>query len=305
MLLYMLFDKLCCTCIHTVTSCISLFPLDTTSPPPLGSQENPAQSCADIPSTQQDGMYYVTNSTNSSVEVYCDTDRSQCSCNTGGFMRVADFHASTDDCPDGFQLLERNSAPTRLCRRNSNTPVCRSVIYPTHGVEYSRVCGRIIGYQWGKPNAFDTSVTASIDEDYLDGFSLTHGSSPRSHIWSFAASTQDNAGLNSGCPCTTNSVNYPSFVGEDYFCESGRDVGGQVDDSDANQPFQHHHDALWNGRGCSGIATSCCDRGSVFCKTFTTPTTDDIELRLCLDDPQSNNDNAEDIRLERVEIYVQ
>lgn len=220
-------------------------------------------------------------------------------------MRVANFHASTDDCPDGFELKERNSQPTRLCKRNSSSPFCRSVIYPTHGVEYSRVCGRIVGYQWGRPNAFDVNEAASIDEDYLDGFSLTHGSSPRSHIWSFAASRHDTAGENGGsaCPCSSPVVNYPSFVGEDYFCESGRDVG-----NDGNNPFKHHSDPLWDGQGCNDVATPCCTRGSMFCKTFTTPTTDDIELRLCLDNQRPSNNPSgddEDIRLELVEIYVQ
>ena len=59
----------------------------------------------------------------------------------------------------------------------------------------------------------------------MDGVSLTHGS-PRQHIWTFAAalSRQVSTSHPNYCPCITSAQGNepPDFVGEDYFCDSGR-----------------------------------------------------------------------------------
>ncbi len=41
-------------------------------------------------------------------------------------------------------------------------------------------------YLVGSPDAFHGPMS-SIDESYVDGLSITHGS-PRQHVWTFAAS---------------------------------------------------------------------------------------------------------------------
>ena len=89
-------------------------------------------------------------------------------------------------------------------------------------IGYTRVCGRIIGYQIGHTNAFYTQQS-NINLDYVDGVSvsLTHGS-PRQHIWTFAAAQSENdTDPESNCPCNMNSgadpMNRPAFVGSDYF----------------------------------------------------------------------------------------
>ena len=53
---------------------------------------------------------------------------------------------------------------------------------------YSRVCSRIEGLATISYDAFFFRPIGGgpIDEAYLDGISVTHGS-PRQHIWSFAA----------------------------------------------------------------------------------------------------------------------
>ena len=73
-----------------------------------------------------------------------------------------------------------------------------------NGVKYSRVCGKIIGYQYYTTNAFtlyyrDRSLT--VDDNYVDGVSLTHGQRPRKHIWTFAAAIEENRSGASACPC--------------------------------------------------------------------------------------------------------
>ena len=176
-------------------------PITTQSPPLEGSFENPASSCSDIPQNSPSGEYWIkNNSTNSPVQVYCDMNRT-CSCNniTGGWMRVASLDMSdpNQQCPDGFELM---TSPIRTCiRPRSNSSVraeqsgCVSTTYPTNGVEYSHVCGKIVGYQYGPTAAFESYIFNleygnTIDEQYVTGVSLTHGQSPREHIWTFQAS---------------------------------------------------------------------------------------------------------------------
>ena len=103
-----------------------------------------------------------------------------------------------------------------------------------------------------------------------------------------------------GCPCFNKPLhsqqNPPNFVGDDYFCNFGNN-DTNITAFDAfflNNP-------LWDGEGCEGENT-CCQFNNPpwFCKTLPQPTTDDIELRLCLDEGTGN----EDIPIEIIQIYI-
>ena len=39
----------------------------------------------------------------------------------------------------------------------------------------SKVCGRVNAYQVGSPNSVSSNHTVSVDDLYVDGVSLTHG----------------------------------------------------------------------------------------------------------------------------------
>ncbi len=68
--------------------------------------------------------------------------------------------------------------------------VCSSVMFPVGGVQYRQVCGRAIGYWLGLNYAFwgyHTGGRRTVDVAYVDGLSVTHGQSPRTHIWTFAS----------------------------------------------------------------------------------------------------------------------
>ena len=73
-------------------------------------------------------------------------------------------------------------------------------MFPTQGVQYFQVCGRIIGYQLGQPEAF--YLGRELNQRYVDGVSLTYGS-PRQHIWTFANALDEYPHrYNLKCPCT-------------------------------------------------------------------------------------------------------
>ena len=81
---------------------------------------------------------------------------------------------------------------------------------------------------------------------YVEGVILTHGTSPRTHIWTFVAAIDEVSGYyQEKCPCSnvdlTQTAPIPPWVGNDYFCDSGtRNVN-----SDWNR-FQPE-DPLWDG----------------------------------------------------------
>ena len=211
-------------------------------------------------------------------------------------MRVADIDMTrpNENCPAGFRKV--TSSGKTMCGGQSSS--CISTTFSSHGIEYSRVCGRINGYQYYTTHAFKNYISSrgSIDSAFVDGIVLTHGS-PRQHIWTFAAGyTQYDIG-SSGCPCNSDSYSYslPPYVGNDYFCDSGHRYN--------TRPPQNYltNDPLWDGAGC--VSGSCCTFNSPpwFCKTLPHHTTDNIELRLCLDEVLTN----EDVLFEAVELYVQ
>ena len=192
------------------------------------------------------------------------------------------------------------TSPRRSCGRPGPAG-CVSTTFPVHGVEYSRVCGKIIGYQSSTPDAFENYFThrqTRIDGQYVDGVSLTYGRSPRKHIWTFAAALDEVRSSHFVCPCTRPDLTYtgrvPPFIGQDYFCETGS--------RNRYQYIFYSEDPLWDGQGC-GAQSTCCSFNNPpwFCKELPQSTRDDIELRLCANYPTSN----EDIPLEVVEIYVQ
>ena len=278
--------------------------LSTTSSPAIGSLENPANSCRDIPQGWSSGNYWIQSSgTGSPVLVFCDTDTRNCRCGTSqGWMRVVnlDMTDPSQQCPDGLRFVSRATPPQRTCGRFTNVGNgCASTVFPVHGVIYSHVCGRVIGYQDGSVDAFRQYAVdppQTIDSVYFDGVVLTHGQSPRQHIWTFAAAIGEQVIRPGNCPCIlpdhAEEGDVPPFIGQDYFCDTGN-RGGIVHAFFSEDP-------LWDGQGCRSDST-CCEFNNPpwFCKQLPQPTTNDIELRICA------NLQDEDIPVEIIEIYVQ
>ena len=167
------------------------------------------------------------------------------------------------------------------------------------GIKYNQVCGKIIAYQDKTPDAFFPASThqLTIDQSYVDGISLTHGHSPRKHIWTFA-SALDEVGTypQNICPCINvhqTSPQPPSFIGNDYFCDTGS--------THHYQYIFHGDDPLWDGAGC-GPANTCCSLNNPpwFYKHLSTTTQDNIEMRMCED----SNTADEDTPIEIIELYV-
>lgn len=225
-------------------------------------------------------------------------------CGGPGWKRVAHLN-STQGCPTPLRPYSENG--TTLCRRQeSEGGSCDSVTFDTQGMQYSRVCGKVVGYQFGETVAFlnfnEENPNVTIEENYVSGIAVTHGGPRnRQHVWTFAAATAEVGRGPWVCPCGTTrhnqnlqTVQVPPFVGEDYFCEAGTTLyqGEKL----------YADDPLWDGRGCSRHST-CCTHNSPpwFNVDLPSATTDDIEVRLCAHAGTA----YEDTLIETVELYVQ
>ena len=274
-------------------------------------------SCQEIKDKQPNspsGVYLLATTNNGSVKVYCNMEEL---CGSGGgWTRLAylDMTDSTENCPSGFRLYQ--SGGVRACGRANNTDFsCQSVTFPSNGISYSQVCGRVVGYQYASPDAVQHGEWRNpqqyiggtdpkhndINSAYVDGVSITRGS-PRQHVWTLMAGLQGSSTFIDGrynCPCSSGSLQGPyvqSFIGNDYYCESGA--------STSWSKILYTSDPLWDGQGSGTLETACFSVPGLpwFHRDYgNTNTTDYLELRVCGD--QETDD--EDVPVGYYEIYVQ
>ena len=250
--------------------------------------------------------YYIIGGISGPLYVYCNMEE-MCS-SGGGWTRLAylDISDPTQNCPSGFRLYQ--SEGVRACgRATSIEGSCVSVQFPSNGISYSQVCGRVVGYQFGSTDAVTQryygaeAYHKNINSYYVDGVSITRGS-PRQHVWTLMAglneaTTNANDNGHYNCPCskvTTQNSTLQSFIGNDYFCESGN-------------PYIYQHklytsDPLWDGKGCGSLEGDCCTAPGLpwFNKVLNTTTTDYLELRVCGDEGTA----SEDTPVSFYELYV-
>ena len=252
-------------------------------------------------SSTRDNISQVVVNLNKIMNYLLYYDQGRPNCGAGLWYRVAFLNMSdpSQQCPSAWRLVTTNGV--RACGRPvSLESSCNGTLYSATS-EYQRVCGRVIGYQDKSPDGFShLGESGSINESYLDGVSITYGQ-PRNHIWSYVAGVTERSALHSGnnCPCSTAAGSGPqSFVGENYYCESGNS-------NDINRTYIfgsfYSADKLWDGKQCEG--TCCTDSKSPpwFSVHLPNPTTESIEVRICGNEATSN----EDTPIELLEIYVQ
>ena len=223
----------------------------------------------------------------------------QLDCGAGEWHRIAFFNMTDplQQCPSAWR--EYNTSGVRACGRPFATEgSCAGTQYSaTH--QYSRVCGRVIGYQVASPDGFASveSHDQNMEQMHIDGVSITHGVSDH-HIWSYIAGVTETSSLHtkSNCPCSTEQGMGPaSFIGENYYCESGNPTDNWIN----NQFFDE--DRLWDGQQCEDTCCTGTNSPPWFSVQLTAPTTDNIEVHICGDEFTDN----EDTPIELLEIYVQ
>ena len=255
-------------------------------------------SCADIKdhwSHSPSGYYTIATSNGDTTTVYCHMEE-LCK-NEGPWTRIAYLNMSdpTHQCPPRFGLYTSSNGVRACGRPSGSSDGCQAQVYfspPSKG--YKEVCGKVIGYQYYSTDAFYFQAGHTIDSHYVDGISLTYGSSPRKHIWTFASGLLDNAPALYNCPCSSGSPqSVPSFVGNDYFCESGNS------DTTVTKTL-YTSDPLWDGDGCGSLEEDCCNASGLpwFHKVLTSSSTEALEMRICA------TSSPEDSPVASYEIFV-
>uniref|UniRef100_A0A1X7U4U5 Fibrinogen C-terminal domain-containing protein n=1 Tax=Amphimedon queenslandica TaxID=400682 RepID=A0A1X7U4U5_AMPQE len=251
-------------------------------------------SCADIKSAlpnSPSGWYHV-NSRN----IYCNMDEL---CGSGGgWTRIGylDMTDATQSCPG--TLAQLTYGGVRYCRRAGSTyGSCSSTTFSPNGLYYSQVCGRVTAFQYAHTDAVSPARgNHGINSWYVDGISITRGN-PREHVWTLMSALFDNVlSSTDSCPCATGStIPSPSFVGNNYYCESGN----------PNNWYQNYlmypNDPLWDGQNCAPLESPCCTNPNLpwFHRTLNS-TNDFIELRVCGNERPYN----EDTPISFYEMYI-
>ena len=244
------------------------------------------------------GVYEIGTDSKNMSFIYCALENSTYCNVTGPWVKLASWNLSESgsSCPSGLQLFV-NGTVSACGIQEGVSSVCPSLPLFSSPVSYTQVCGRMRGYQKGSTDAFWNPHGSTIDGFYVDGVSITQGS-PRQHIWTYAIGLQESIPYDypNQCPCVLGStVSPPSFVGSDYFCESGCPAHW-------DETTFHAADPLWDGEGCGALEADCCAAPGQpwFHKVLDAPTTDYIEMRLCIDESTSN----ENVLISSYDIYV-
>ena len=218
-------------------------------------------------------------------------------CGGSGWKRVAFLNMTESDetCPEQWRLYDRDNV-TACGRQASTAASCDSVRFTANGHAFRKVCGRVSAYQHASPDAhygdyFSHMSENEINEPYLDGVSITVGT-PRVHIWSFYGAVNNDYCCDPGLFPNTLF----SFIGSNYFC----DTSNPNNDGWRNAFFTDH--LLWDGVAQCSSSSTCCapSAGPWFTTTLSSPSTSDIEVRICGDEGTVN----EDTPIELLEIYV-
>ena len=111
--------------------------------------------------------------------IICSNETQQ-HCGSGLWYRVASLNMSdpSQQCPSTWREYNTSGHGVRACGRPFNLEgSCAVTDYSHVGRQYSRVCGRLIGYQIGSPDGFTSSETRSIRDSEIfivDGISIIH-----------------------------------------------------------------------------------------------------------------------------------
>ena len=268
-------------------------------------QSSPGKSCSDIyqinkASRGVSGLYWI-NTTSGLQQVNCDMEL-ECGGHKGGWTTIVNLDISRGDAcpPEWTKITTPGDLPKVVCRSGNDNGGCFSAIFTTYNITFNKICGQFKGYMKGVPDAFFSTkhITKSINDHYVDGYSITLGN-PRKHVWTYTAGMSDDGPSNYGdynCPCAAPPGHPPpAFVGDHYYCESGN--------TGAYEDAYFTSDVLWDGYGCYHADNNCCTNPDMpwFFRQFSRSMSDYLEVRNCQRAPFSNGD----ILVEIIELYVQ
>ncbi len=212
------------------------------------------------------GNYILRSSTGALRNVYCDMNNTFGGYSKG-WMRVAKL--DVNKCPPG--LMANTSGAIKTCVVTKDNAGCTPIVYSTSKISYTKITGRIRGYQNGTLDGFlGPQESLNINGNYVDGISIT---SNNEHVWTFAA----------GCNCISMK---PKAVGSNYTCD-------EPSPSCSAGEFCTTH--LWESQKCGNPSSPW------FLRTLDHPTAANISVKVCRDQDRQD----EDLAISTLELYVQ
>ena len=180
------------------------------------------------------------------------------------------------ECPSTWREYNTSGGVRACGRPDTDGGSCPSTSYNISH-QYSRVCGRVIGYQFGSPDAFTRVSRNGID---VDGINIIYGTSTN-HIWGYVAGVSEAKNYihpYNKCPCNSfrTQGRPPPFIGDNYYCEPGNTM----------KWFRHQfysHDKLWDWQQCEGTCCTTSKSPPWFKVHLYAKTSDAIKVQICCD----------------------
>ena len=271
-------------------------------------------SCKDIlfkyPDTPS-GFYYITSGPDKFRKVYCEMEKEFCGSRGWEKFYYMDFFKNdSHTCPGSFKKsyrikpgdMGKMAGKQYYCEGTVNNG-CTTAKFYLDDAQYSEICAKIGGYQYGMPTAF--KPYENNDQTFMDGVYFSYGKDTK-YLWGYAMGSYKNyAGkdqnkikMNHMCPDVHPSYKgkVPPFVESYYYCDSG---AYSMSANDSTTFF--YKNRLFEGKDCEFPNYSCMRSGQPwFYRKLPVYFKDYIGMNSCNDDKVS----TKDLKMDNIEIYL-
>ena len=227
-----------------------------------------------------------------------------------------DFLKNTSHlCPGNFRksYYPLNTSRSRIVEKPERKYYCEATVdagcttakLNLDDTQYTEICAKIGGYQYGHPTAFKP-YHKRHNKVFMDGVYFSYGKEPK-YLWGYAVGSYKQRhkrltniigyDINNMCPDVhpDYNVRIPVFVKNYFYCDSG------AYDNDKNDTSKFFYEnRLFEGENCELPNYSCMQGGPWFHRKLPTYFKDYIELSSCNDARVAEKD----LRMDNIEIYL-
>jgi len=275
-------------------------------------------SCKDIlyryPKTPS-GHYFISAGPDKLRKVYCEMEKEFCGSKGWERFYYMDFSKNSSHvCPEPFKKSYHPSTKSTDMKKTYYCEAtvdggCTTAKFPLDNTQYTEICAKIGGYQYGLPTAFKPYEEEEDYKTFMDGVYFSHGKDTK-YLWAYVVgsykhySEKDPNKIKSDyitksmCPDVHPKYKgrVPSFVESYYYCDSGA-YTASINDTFAF--FDKYR--LFEGKNCKLLNYSCMRNGQPwFYRKSPIYFQDYIAMNSCNDDEVMKKD----LKMDNIEIYL-